>query len=167
MTTLWVLAGIALGVAALAGLLVAAAVFVRAVATLLPPVGQFLGDVQQVREWSARRKEEQARQQRVGVDAAANPTAGPRRSPGSFAPGIAPEPVFEAPVPTPTRPRDDLGPTSASIPTMPVGDLDRWEALTLVEEPPGARPIAPASKVAARPPGPPVEGEEDYGRRTE
>mgnify|MGYP003395210285 CR=1 FL=1 len=65
MTALWVLAGLGLGLAARAGLLLAIAVLGRAGATLLPPVGQFLGDVQQVREWSARRTEEQERRHRA------------------------------------------------------------------------------------------------------
>lgn len=158
MTTLGVLLGIALGVAALAGLLLAIAVLVRAVATLLPPAGQLLIEVQQLREWQARTVEQKASRQMAG--SAKAPVDRGRST------GIAPEPVFEAPTPEPQRPREDLGPTSASIPVMPVGDLDRWEAMSLVEEPPSARPIAAESKVSARPPGPPIEGEDDYGRRT-
>lgn len=159
MTALWVLAGIALGVAALAALLLAAAMLVRAVATLLPPAGQLLVEVQQLREWQARKVEDQQRVSRVGRAPERPPAV-----PGSLT-GIAPEPVFEAPPAPAPRRLEDLGPTSASIPVMPVGDLDRWEALTLVEEPITARPLAPESKVGARPPGPPIEGEEDYGRR--
>lgn len=159
MTALWIVAGIALGVAALAALLLAAATLVRAVATLLPPAGQLLVEVQQLREWQARKVEDQARRQ----------MAGQAKAPveRSSTTGIAPEPVFEAPPAAAPRRLEDLGPTSASIPVMPVGDLDRWEALTLVEEPITARPLAPESKISARPPGPPVEGEEDYGRRTD
>lgn len=161
MTALWIFAGIALGVASLAALLLAAAMLVRAVATLLPPAGQLLVEVQQLREWQARKVEDQERVRRSG-----RAPERPKAAPSPFD-GIAPEPVFETPPAPAQRRLEDLGPTSASIPVMPVGDLDRWEALTLVEEPPSARPIAPASKVAARPPGPPVEGEEDYGRRTD
>lgn len=154
MTAFWVLGGVALGVMAFAGLLMAMAFLARAVASLLPPAGQLLVEVQQLREWKQRQGEEQIRRQMAGQAKAPVERSGTRS-------GIAPEPVFAAPVPE-WKPRAETGPTSAQIPPIPVGDLDRWEALSLLEEPLSARPLAPESKLAARPPGPPIEGEEGF-----
>ncbi len=154
MTGLWVLLGLALGLAALAGLLCAFAVFLRALAALLPPTAQLLGDLHTWRTWTEPPRGP-AGAEPQSLNGSGYAGAGPER------PGIAPGPVWH-------EPAVEASPTSAAIPSVPVGDLDRFEAWSGVGEEPGTpRASAPESKRAARPPGPPIEGEEDYGRRTE
>lgn len=153
MTGLAVMAGVGIGVAALALLVVAFALLVRAVATLLPPAGQFLSDVQGLREWSAQRAEQERRR----TTTAAAPSTEPRT-----VDGVAPAPVFEPEAPRPrlARPVMPDGPTSADLPPVIIGDLDRFDAAAAEEF--VARPVAPASRQAEKPPGPPIQGEEGF-----
>ena len=152
MTGFTVLAGIGIGIAALAVLIAALALLVRAIATLLPPAGQFLGEVQGLREWSAQRAEQERR--RVTT---ASPAA-----PETRTDGVAPAPVFEpeAPRHRVLRPPLPEGPTSANLPPVIVGDVDRFDEAAAEEF--VARPVAPASRQAAKPPGPPIQGEEGF-----
>jgi hypothetical protein len=143
MTALYVFIAIVAGLAGLTGLILALAVLLRAFAALLPPATQALTEVAQLREWNAQRRQEPIREPRV-TD------------------GIAPAPVLE---PERRRPRGRAvvlpeGPTSADLPPVVVGDVDRFDEQAAEEF--IARPIAPASRHAAAPPGEPVEGEEGY-----
>lgn len=150
MSTLLVVAGLGIGIAALAVLVIAFAFLIRAVATLLPPASQFMGDVQNLREWSAQRVEQERRR----VTKTETTTAQDD--------GLAPAPVFE---PEPRRPfaRRPLvaeGPTSADLPPVVVGDVDRFDAAAAEEF--VARPLAAGSRHADKPPGPPIQGEEGF-----
>ena len=137
---------------------IAVAFLVKAFAMLLPPAGQFLGEVQQVRDWSARRRAPQPA-----------PPAGAQPAPEFFVgtdgrtyqrivtpvDGVAPAPVdWTEP---PRRGRQAEGPTSATVPSTAIGDVDAFD---LDHAPETERPIAAGSKLAAKPPGPPIEGEQ-------
>lgn len=169
MTGLTVLAGVGIGIAALAVLVVALAVLVRAVAALLPPAGQFLGDVQGLREWSARRAESERPRPEPHAAVAVEseefyvaPDGRVHRRLAKTPEGVAPAPVFEPEAPRLTARRATVpeGPTSADLPPVVVGDLDRFDAAAAEEF--VARPVAPASRQAAKPPGPPIQGEEGF-----
>src|SRR5437762_2314207 len=147
------MAGIGVGVAAIAVLILSLAVLLRAFAKLFPPMGEFLNDVQQMREWRERKVEQQRRGRREPRPEAGAETA-------ETMDGVAPAPVDLSPPARDGRARAAEGPTSASIPAMPVGDLDRFEDLRVFEEPPASRPVAPGSKVAAKPPGEPLQSEQ-------
>lgn len=127
--------------AGLAALLIALAVLVKAVAVCLGPLGGFLVELHQLREWKAR------------------PPAGTQESPVPPPPGMTPW----APTGRPSRGiapppmRDDVSPTSASVPPRHPGDLDWFDegAAEMLRE----RPLAPGSRMAAPPPGERIQGE--------